>query len=57
MTSSKTPSRVLDAFYIVKPDTAAPDECRRRVQQEALRNRGRKGDLFYTIQKLLPCGC
>ncbi len=35
---------VLDAFHIVKLGTAAVDECRRRVQQDTLGHRGRKGD-------------
>lgn len=47
---------VLDAFHIVKLGTAAVDECRRRVQQETLGHRGRKGDPLYGIQKLLRAG-
>ena len=47
---------VLDAFHIVKLGTAALDECRRRVQQETLGHRGRKGDPLYGIQNLLRAG-
>ena len=47
---------VLDAFHIVKLGTAAVDECRRRVQQETLGHRGRKGDPLYGIQKVLRAG-
>ena len=47
---------VLDAFHIVKLGTAAVDECRRRVQQETLGHRGRKGDPLYGIQNLLRAG-
>lgn len=47
---------VLDAFHIVKLGTAAVDECRRRVQQETLGHRGRKGDPLHGIQKLLRAG-
>lgn len=47
---------VLDAFHVVKLGTAAVDECRRRVQQETLGHRGRKGDPLYGIQKLLRAG-
>jgi transposase len=32
------------------------NECRRRVQQETLGHRGRKGDPLYGIQKLLRAG-
>ncbi len=35
---------VLDAFHVVKLGTAAVDEVRRRVQQDTLDHRGRKGD-------------
>jgi transposase len=47
---------VLDAFHIVKLGTAAVDECRRRIQQETLGHRGRKGDPLYGIQNLLRAG-
>ena len=38
---------VLDAFHVVKLGTQAVDEVRRRVQQETLGHRGRKGDPLY----------
>jgi len=47
---------VLDAFHVVKLGTAAMDEVRRRVQQEILGHRGRKGDPLYGIQNALRCG-
>lgn len=46
----------VDAFHIIKLGTAAVDECRRRIQQETLGHRGRKGDPLYGIQKLLRAG-
>ncbi len=47
---------VLDAFHVVKLGTAALDEVRRRVQQQTLGHRGRKGDPLYGIQNVLRCG-
>ena len=47
---------VLDAFHVVKLGTAAVDEVRRRVQQDTLGHRGRKGDPLYGIQRLLRAG-
>ncbi|GAB3189127.1 hypothetical protein GCM10027061_09640 [Nesterenkonia suensis] len=47
---------VLDAFHVVKLGTAAVDEVRRRVQQEILGHRGRKGDPLYGIRRLLQTG-
>ena len=47
---------VLDAFHVVKLGTAAVDECRRRVQQETLGHRGRKGDPLYGIRTMLRAG-
>lgn len=47
---------VLDAFHIVKLATAAVDEVRRRVQQDTLGHRGRKGDPLYGIRMILRCG-
>nr|WP_308772850.1 transposase [Brachybacterium paraconglomeratum] len=38
---------VLDAFHIVKLAGAAVDDVRRRIQQETLGHRGRKGDPLY----------
>lgn len=40
----------------MKLGTAAVEECRRRVQQETLGHRGRKGDPLYGIQNLLRAG-
>ena len=47
---------VLDAFHVVKLGTAAVDEVRRRVQQDMLGHRGRKGDPLYGIQTILRAG-
>ena len=47
---------VLDAFHVVKLGTAAVDEVRRRVQQDTLGHRGRKGDPLYGIRTILRCG-
>ena len=44
---------VLDAFHIVKLAGDAPGEVRRRVQQDTLGHRGRKGDPLYQIRLLL----
>jgi transposase len=47
---------VLDAFHVVKLGTAAVDEVRRRVQQDTLGHRGKKGDPLYGIQTILRAG-
>lgn len=47
---------VLDAFHVVKLGTAAVDEVRRRVQQDTLGHRGRKGEPLYGIQSILRAG-
>lgn len=47
---------VLDAFHVVKLGTAAVDEVRRRVQQDTLGHRGRKGDPLYGIRRVLQSG-
>ncbi|MCI9887723.1 ISL3 family transposase [Micrococcales bacterium 31B] len=44
---------VLDAFHIVKLAGAAVDDVRRRIQQETLGHRGRKGDPLYGIRHVL----
>ena len=44
---------VLDAFHIVKLAGDPLDEVRRRVQQDTLGHRGRKGDPLYQIRNLL----
>jgi transposase len=47
---------VLDAFHVVKLGTMVVDEVRRRVQQETLGHRGRKGDPLYGIRTILRAG-
>ena len=44
---------VFDACHIVKLAGDTLDEVRRRVQQETLGHRGRKGDPLYQIRLLL----
>lgn len=46
----------LDAFHVVKLGTDALDQCRRRVQQDTLGHRGRKGDPLYGIRTLMRAG-
>lgn len=47
---------VLDTFHIVKLAGAAVDDVRRRVQQETVGHRGRKGDPLYVIRHLFRVG-
>ena len=47
---------VLDAFHVVKLATAACDDVRRRVQQQTLGHRGRRGDPLYGIRTTLRAG-
>ena len=47
---------VLDAFHVVKLANQAVDDVRRRVQQDTLGHRGRKGDLLYGIRNILRAG-
>ena len=47
---------VLDAFHVVKLGTQAVDEVRRRIQQQTMGRRGRKGDPLYGIQRTLISG-
>lgn len=47
---------VLDAFHVVKLGTQAVDDVRRRVQQDTLGHRGRKGNPLYGIRTILRCG-
>jgi transposase len=47
---------VLDAFHVVKLGSAMVDEVRRRVQQDTLGHRGRKGDPLYGIRRTLQVG-
>ena len=48
--------RVLDAFHVVRLGFEAVDEVRRRVQQQTLGHRGRKGDPLYGIRRELRRG-
>ena len=45
--------QVADPFHVVKHATFQLDECRRRVQQELLGHRGRKGDPLFRARRLL----
>ena len=47
---------MLDAFHVVKLAGAEVDDVRRRVQQETLGHRGRKGDPLYGIRPVLRAG-
>ncbi|WP_306637160.1 MULTISPECIES: transposase [Micrococcaceae] len=47
---------ILDAFHVVKLGSAMVDEVRRRVQQDTLGRRGRKGDPLYGIRRTLQIG-
>jgi transposase len=47
---------VLDAFHVVKLGSAIVDEVHRRVQQDTLGHRGRKGDPLYGIRRTLQIG-
>ena len=44
---------VVDHFHAVRLGNTTLDEVRRRVQQETLGHRGRKGDPLYRIRRLL----
>jgi transposase len=50
------PEVVVDAFHVVGLGNVMVDEVRRRVQQETLGHRGRKGDALYDIRWLLLTG-
>ncbi len=47
---------VLDPFHVVRLLTSAVDEVRRRVQNDTLGHRGRKGDPLYGIRRVLLRG-
>lgn len=47
---------VLDAFHVVKLATGAVDQVRRRVQNDTLGHRGRRGDPLYRIRNILRAG-
>jgi transposase len=49
-------TRVLDAFHVTRLGFAAVDDVRRRVQQQDLGHRGRKGDPLYSIRRVLRRG-
>lgn len=48
--------RVADPFHVVRVGNRCLDKVRRRVQNETLGHRGRKGDPLYRIRKLLLAG-
>ena len=48
--------RVADPFHVVRVANRCLDTVRRRVQNETLGHRGRKGDPLYRIRKLLLAG-
>ena len=48
--------RVADPFHVVRVANRMLDKVRRRVQNETLGHRGRKGDPLYRIRKLLLKG-
>jgi transposase len=48
--------RVADPFHVVRVANRCVDQVRRRVQNETLGHRGRKGDPLYRIRKLLLAG-
>lgn len=45
--------QVADPFHVVKHATFQLDQCRRRVQQELLGHRGRKGEPLFRARRLL----
>ena len=49
-------TRVADPFHVVRAANRCIDKVRRRVQNETLGHRGRKGDPLYRIRKLLLSG-
>jgi transposase len=55
-TSLPHATRVLDAFHVTRLGFAAVDDVRRRVQQQDLGHRGRKGDPLYSIRRVLRRG-
>ena len=48
--------KVADPFHVVRVAQRCLDAIRRRVQQEQLGHRGRKGDPLYSIRKILLTG-
>ena len=49
-------TRVADPFHVVRVANRCLDKVRRRVQNETLEHRGRKGDPLYRIRKLMLKG-
>jgi transposase len=47
---------VVDHFHVIRLANAALDEIRRRVQNDTLGHRGRKGDPLYRIRRRLLAG-
>jgi transposase len=47
---------VMDPFHVVRLAGDALDRCRRRVQQNAVGHRGRKGDPLYNARRTLHTG-
>ncbi len=50
------PEVVVDCFHIIRLGNTMVDDVRRRVQQDTLGHRGRKGDPLYGIRRLLLTG-
>lgn len=46
-------TQIADPFHVVRVATTKLDECRRRVQNEVVGHRGRKGDPLYRCRRLL----
>ena len=47
---------VMDPFHVVRLAADALDQCRRRVQQDTCRHRGRTGDPLYSSRRTLHTG-
>ena len=48
--------QILDAFHVVNLASTVGDDVRRRVQQDTLGHRGRKGDPLFQIRRSLQIG-
>lgn len=48
--------QIVDLFHLIRLTNRRLDECRRRVQNEILGHRGRKGDPLYRIRRRLTIG-
>ena len=51
-----TATTVMDPFHIVRLARDAPDQCRRRVQQELHGHRSRAGDPLFRARRTLHTG-